>query len=105
MLRADLKAAGVTRELLFARSAHVEPLRFHDMRATFVTWSRRAGKGTGWIADRTGHLTEEAMRRYDRGARMLADLKYKPFPDLSAALPELSEDIANVTRLALYRQP
>jgi integrase len=103
-LRADLKAAGVTRELLFSSSTHVEPLRFHDMRATFVTWARRAGKGTGWIADRTGHLTEEVMRRYERGARMLADLKYQPFPDLSEALPELSKDMSNVARLGDFRR-
>jgi integrase len=98
-LRADLKAAGVTRELLFLRSGAVERLRFHDLRATFVTWARRAGKGHGWIADRTGHLTEEIMRRYDRGARMLADLKYVPFPDLSDVLPELCKDPSNVVRL------
>lgn len=54
MLRQDLKAASITRELLFSRAANVEPLRFHDMRATFVTWARRAGKGQGWISDRTG---------------------------------------------------
>jgi integrase len=98
-LRADLKCAGITRAMLFARSAQVEPLRFHDLRATLVTWARRAGKGQGWIADRTGHLTEEVMRRYDRGARMLADLKYLPFPDLSTAIPELSRDLDNVARL------
>jgi hypothetical protein len=74
------------------------------MRATFVTWARRAGKGTGWIADRTGHLTEEVMRRYERGARMLADLKYQPFPDLSEALPELSKDMSNVARLGDFRR-
>lgn len=97
-LRDDLKAAGVARALLFISSAHVEPLRFHDLRATLVTWARRAGKGRGWISDRTGHLTDEMMRRYDRGARMLADLKYPPFPDLSSAVPELSEDLPNVVR-------
>ena len=62
--------------------------------------TRRATcKGHGWIADRTGHLTEEIMRRYDRGARMLADLKYLPFPDISKALPELCKDPSNVVRL------
>lgn len=99
-LREDLKLANVTRAALFANTEHVEPLRFHDLRATFVTWSRRAGKGQGWIADRTGHLTDEMMRRYDRGARMLADLRYEPFPDLASAIPELSADLENVVRLA-----
>ena len=103
-LRADLKAAGITRELLFSEAANVEPLRFHDMRASMVTWARRAGKGWGWISDRTGHLTPNMMDRYDRGARTLADLQYTPFPDISTALPELANDLANVTRLDAHRR-
>lgn len=98
-LREDLQLAGIDRDILFAKSDQIEPLRFHDLRATFVTWSKRAGKGTGWIGDRTGHVTEAMMKRYDRGARMLADLKLEPFPDISSAIPELSEDLGNVTRL------
>jgi integrase len=96
-LRADLKAAGVEREMLFTKADQIERLRFHDMRATFVTWARRAGKGRGWITDRTGHVTDEMMRRYDRGARMLADLQYDPFPELAEAIPELSNDLSNST--------
>lgn len=103
-LRADLQAANVTREVLFSTAANVERLRFHDARATFVTWARRAGQGWGWISDRTGHLTPAMMARYDRGARTLADLKYKPFPDLSKAIPELSDDRGNVVRLADFRR-
>jgi len=102
-LREDLKAASVTRELLFSTAANVEPLRFHDMRATFVTWARRAGKGRGWISDRTGHLDDAQMDRYDRQARSLADLDYAPFPDIGSAVPELANDLANVTRLNAQR--
>jgi integrase len=91
-LRADLLAAGVTRAVLFPEvdakpvagkataAQNVEPLRFHDLRATFVTWAKRAGKGDGWISDRTGHLTPEMIDRYSRAARTLADLKMEPFP-------------------------
>ena len=43
-LRADLKRAGIVRPQLFERSQYVEPLRSHDLRATFITWARRAGK-------------------------------------------------------------
>ena len=96
-LRRDLKAAGITRPHLFERSEHIEPLRFHDLRATFVTWARRAGKDSGWISDRTGHLTPEIMQRYDRGARSLADLQLIPFPDISGAIPELRD--SNVVTL------
>lgn len=97
VLREDLRLAGITRPVLFERSQHIEPLRFHDLRATFVTWARRAGKDSGWISDRTGHLTQEMMQRYDRGARSLADLQLVPFPDISTAIPEL----ANVRGLRL----
>ena len=98
VLRDDLRLAGITREVLFLKNDKVEPVRFHDLRATFVTWARRAGKGDGWIGDRTGHITPEMMKRYDRGARQLADLQYAPFPDISKAIPELASP-ANVSRL------
>jgi integrase len=103
-LRADLRAAGVTRAALFpddateepsAKSAgprNMEPLRFHDLRATFVTWAKRDGKGDGWISDRTGHLTPEMISRYSRAARTLEDLKILPFPDLTGSIPELREE-------------
>ena len=110
VLREDLQLAGVTREVLFARPApapvttkkrknakaikvdepdNVEPLRFHDLRATFVTWAKRAGKTEGWIADRTGHLSTEMIDRYSRAARTLEDLGIEPFPELEGTIPEL----------------
>jgi integrase len=98
-LRDDLRLAGITRALLFSDAANVQPLRFHDTRATFVTWARRAGKGEGWISDRTGHITPEMLKRYDRGARQLADLQYEPFPDLADAIPEFAEAARNVLQL------
>jgi integrase len=89
-LRADLRAAGITREVLFMKAPNVEPLRFHDGgRATFVTWAKRAGKSDGWIADRTGHLTAEMIQRYNRAARTLEDLRIEPFPELTGTIPEL----------------
>ena len=103
-LRADLEAAGVDRSILFSKAQNVEALRFHDMRSTMVTWARRAGKGHGWISDRTGHMTEEMMRRYDRVASLLEDLRYEPFPDLSEAIPELGEDGDNVSRVPVQRR-
>jgi len=91
-LRKDLLCAGVTRGILFNNTDKIQALRFHDLRATFVTWAKRAGKGDGWIADRTGHITKEVMDRYNRAARNLADLRLDPgpFPDISLAIPELA---------------
>lgn len=90
-LRADLKAVGVTRELLFEEEApNVELLRFHDLRSTFCTWARREGKSDVWISERTGHDVSGGMiSRYDRGAQTLADLGYQPFADITGAFPDL----------------
>jgi integrase len=66
-LRDDLKAVGVTRSLRFEEDApNVEALRFHDLRSTFCTWARRAGKSDAWISERTGHeLSCDMINRYD----------------------------------------
>lgn len=98
-LREDLTSAGITRSALLERARNVERLRFHDLRATFVTWAMREGRGEGWIADRTGHLTPEMRARYARAARTLMDLNYVPFPDVSAAIPELLEPRDNVVSI------
>jgi integrase len=91
-LRDDLKACGVTRAILFeTEEENVQELRFHDARATFCTWARRAGKSDSWISERTGQKESGKMiDRYDRGAQTLADLQYEPFPDISDAIPELA---------------
>jgi integrase len=102
-LRADLQAAGVTRAVLFSEARNVERLRFHDARATFVSWALRAGRGIGWITDRTGHLTEEMVQRYSRAARTLADLEYQAFPDIADAIPKFTELPDNVRRVDFKR--
>lgn len=103
-LRQDLIVAGVTRGILFTNTDEIQALRFHDLRATFVTWAKRAGKSDGWIKDRTGHITDAIMERYNRAARNLADLQLKPgpFPDISLAIPELVD--VNVSRLPKRRR-
>lgn len=100
-LRADLRAAGITRDMLFGGHEAVQPIRFHDLRATFITWARREGRGWGWITDRSGHVTPAQVDRYNRGARVLADLRFEPFPRLEDAVPELwsDETAAKVVRL------
>ncbi|HEX2877393.1 MAG TPA: hypothetical protein VHP33_39365, partial [Polyangiaceae bacterium] len=91
VLREDLGLAGIDRpDLLGLAGENAEPMRFHDLRATFVTWAMREGRGDGWISDRTGHLTPQMRARYARAARTLADLSYEPFPDLAKAIPELN---------------
>jgi integrase len=89
-LRADLAAAGIKRAALSSYDPNIEPLRFHDLRATFVTWARRAQMSDAWISERTGHQSDEMIARYTRAAQTLADLRYVPFPDISGAIPELA---------------
>jgi hypothetical protein len=81
-LRDDLKAVGVTRSILFEEDApNVEALRFHDLRSTFCTWARRAGKSDAWIGERTGHeLSGDMISRYDRAPRPLATSTTSPSP-------------------------
>jgi len=90
VLRADLGAVGVDREVLFSDAPNVEPLRFHDTRATFVTWAKRAGKTDAWISERTGHLTRQMIDRYTRAAQTLADLNYEPFPTMDELVGALT---------------
>lgn len=98
--RDDLQEAGIDRPTLLGEGGdNVQALRFHDLRATFVTWAMREGRGDGWISDRTGHLTPEMRSGYARPARTLADLAYLPFPDLSTAVPELTDLPSNVVPL------
>ena len=98
-LREDLQLAGITRSVLFMKNPKVVPLRFHDWRATFVSWASRAGENGSGISERPGHRTTANHERYTRAAQTLSDLTYLPFPDLSNAIPELSVDAPKVIRL------
>jgi integrase len=99
VLRDDLRLAGVDRGVLFGGDPKVQPLRFHDLRATFITWARREGRGWGWISDRSGHVTPSQMERYNRAARTLTDLQIVPFPTLEGVIPELRDAPSNLVRL------
>ncbi|HMI85118.1 MAG TPA: tyrosine-type recombinase/integrase [Polyangiaceae bacterium] len=90
-LRDDLAKVGVIRaDLHIEDDPEREPLRFHDLRATFVTWAKRAERPDDWIRSRTGHVDDDMLERYARAAKVLADLRYEPFPDISGAIPELA---------------
>lgn len=41
-------------------------------------------------------MTKEPLDRYDRGARMLADLQYVPFPDVAKVIPEFNANVRRV---------
>ncbi|HSY22212.1 MAG TPA: tyrosine-type recombinase/integrase [Polyangiaceae bacterium] len=87
-LRRDLRRVGVTRPQLFERSDVRQPLRAHDLRATFVTIALAVGKTETWISDRTGHHSHKMIDAYRRKARSWDLGELGP---LSELIPELSE--------------
>lgn len=88
-LRRHLELAGVERAELFERTKRREPIRAHDLRGSFVTWSLAMGRTETWVTDRTGHKSSIMLRRYQRAARTAAELGLgTPLP-LDEAIPEL----------------
>ena len=88
-LRTHLTAAGVERKALFERTANRQPIRVHDLRATFITVSLAVGKSETWVMDRTGHTTSAMVNRYRRAARSLAEIGAGSLMPLDEAIPEL----------------
>lgn len=89
--RADLKRAGVTRSQLFERSASRQPIRVHDLRATFVTVSLANGKTETWVADRTGHRSSQQISAYRRKARTWSGMALGTLTPLYYALPDFQK--------------
>jgi integrase len=87
-LRTDLRRVGVTREQLFERSKVRQPIRAHDLRATFVTISLSLDKSETWISDRTGHQSHKMINAYRRKARTWNQGDLGPLSDL---IPELRQ--------------
>ena len=85
LIREDLRRVGVTRSQLFERSAVRQPIRAHDLRATFVTINLALGRTETWICDRTGHQSHEMVDKYRRKARTW---NLGPLLPFDAALPE-----------------
>jgi integrase len=91
VLRDDLVEAKVDRPTLLGEGGdNVQALRFHDLRATFVTWAMREGRGDGWISDRTGHLTPEMRQRCARRALAVRP-RLQAFPRLGEGDPRARE--------------
>ena len=85
--RDDLHLAEVAREELFQRSAVRQPIRVHDLRASFVTVAFANHRGDQWVRDRTGHKSN-ALDRYRRVARTFEELNLGDWRPLDEAIPE-----------------
>jgi integrase len=88
----DLRTAGVTRSELFERTASRQPIRLHDLRATFVTVSLANGKTEQWVMDRTGHKSSQMIALYARQARTWTELNLGPLLPLDMLLPEMRRE-------------
>jgi len=91
-LRRWLRNAGVEREALHYGTTVSKPLRWHDLRATGLTWLAVEGQSPSAIRDIAGHTQTAMTDRYVRSAAMLRGGRFGlPFPTLPAALLEPSE--------------
>lgn len=93
--RADLELARVDRPELFERSKTRQPIRVHDLRATFVTLALATGRSETWVADRTGHRSSVMIANYRRGARTAAELELGELAPLDVALAWVYTPTAN----------
>jgi integrase len=87
LLRRDLRRVGVARPQLFERSEVRQPIRAHDLRATFVTIGLATGRTETWISDRTGHQSHKMIDAYRRKARTWNLGELGPLHEL---IPELA---------------
>ncbi len=90
----DLRRAGVTRAELFERTPTRQPIRLHDLRATFVTISLANGKSETWVSDRTGHRSSQMISTYTRQARTWEELALGGLRALDSLLPEMQPTAA-----------
>ncbi len=86
----DLRLAGVARRSILEGADGIDPLRVHDLRASFVTLALRAGRDLKWIMTRTGHETLGVLKVYDRLVQD-ANEHHLPkwFSPMAQAIPEL----------------
>jgi integrase len=80
-LRDHLWRAGVRRSALHVRTETSLPIRFHDLRATGITWAALRGDAAIQIRDRAGHTDLEQTNDYMRRAAGSGDIG-EPFPSL-----------------------
>ncbi len=84
-----LNVAGVHRASLTAKGPSVRPIRFHDLRATGITWSAVRGDEPLRIQQRAGHTDFSTTQEYIREAEILRDGFGQPFPTLPTQLCEI----------------
>ncbi len=99
-LRRWLLKAGVDRHELHHDTDSTAKLRFHDLRATGITWMAVRGDDPLKIQQRAGHTDFETTQRYIRLAEVHRDGFGKVFPALPAALLKPPKIARAVTKSA-----
>jgi integrase len=84
--RGHLQRAGITRSDLFVSDAQHMAIRFHDTRATGITWMAMRGDPATTIMERVGHKDFATTQIYLRQADALRGRVGEPFPALPACL-------------------
>jgi integrase len=87
--RDQLRAAGITRELLYKNSAERKHIVMHDLRATFITMALVAGHNEQWVMNQTGHHSSVQINTYKREVDMAMALGFQQLSPLNEAIPEL----------------
>lgn len=105
VFRADLQRAEVARPELFVRSKSRQPIRAHDLRATFVTISLAAGHSETWVMDRTGHRSSVMINNYRRAARTAAELGLGELAPLDQAVRWAEAPGVNLGRYSASNPP
>jgi integrase len=90
-LKRWLRKAGINRPDLYVTDATRQAMRFHDLRATGITWMAVRGDPPQVIQSRAGHTDYATTLGYIREAETLAAGFGKVFPPL----PPLATDWAN----------
>lgn len=91
-LRREALRAGVKRRALHEESPTSRKLKFHDLRATGITWKAIRGDGEIEIRAHAGHEDFETTKEYLRMALVIRTQFGEPFAPLPASLYGGQED-------------
>ena len=91
-LRRWLRNAGIEREALHFGTTVSKACRWHDLRASGLTWLAVEGRSPSEIRDIAGHSQTQMTDRYVRSAAVLRGGRFgSPFPALPGSLLEAPE--------------
>jgi len=97
-LKRWLPKAGVNRPELYTTDATRQAIRFHDLRATGITWMAVRGDPPQVIQSRAGHTDYATTLGYIREAETLATGFGKVFPSPASAGDRLGQPLGQVAK-------